>query len=69
MGMGEPLANYNAVVRALGNLISEEGMNFSHRTVTLSTCGLVLRSSGLGGKSGSIWPCLSMPPTMKQEVS
>jgi 23S rRNA (adenine2503-C2)-methyltransferase len=41
MGMGEPLANYEAVVRALGNLISEEGMNFSHRTVTLSTCGLV----------------------------
>ena len=37
MGMGEPLANYDAVVRALGNLISEEGMNFSHRTVTLST--------------------------------
>ena len=41
MGMGEPLANYEAVVRALGNLISEEGMNLSHRTVTLSTCGLV----------------------------
>jgi len=48
MGMGEPLANYNAVVRALGNLISEEGMNFSHRTVTLSTCGLVPQIKRLG---------------------
>ena len=48
MGMGEPLANYNAVVRALGNLISEEGMNFSHRTVTLSTCGLVPQIRRLG---------------------
>ena len=48
MGMGEPLANYDAVVRALGNLISEEGMNFSHRTVTLSTCGLVPRIRRLG---------------------
>jgi 23S rRNA (adenine2503-C2)-methyltransferase len=48
MGMGEPLANYDAVVRALGNLISEEGMNFSHRTVTLSTCGLVPQIRKLG---------------------
>jgi len=48
MGMGEPLANYEAVVRALGNLISEEGMNFTHRTVTLSTCGLVPQIRRLG---------------------
>jgi 23S rRNA (adenine2503-C2)-methyltransferase len=41
MGMGEPLANYDAVIRALNNIISEEGMTFSHRRVTLSTCGLV----------------------------
>jgi 23S rRNA (adenine2503-C2)-methyltransferase len=48
MGMGEPLANYEAAVRALDNLISEEGMNFSHRTVTLSTCGLVPQIRRLG---------------------
>jgi 23S rRNA (adenine2503-C2)-methyltransferase len=48
MGMGEPLANYDAVVRSLDNLISEEGMNFSHKTVTLSTCGLVPRIRKLG---------------------
>jgi len=48
MGMGEPLANYDAVVRALENLISEEAMNFSHRTVTLSTCGLVPQIRKLG---------------------
>ena len=41
MGMGEPLQNYDAVVRAMQDLISEEGMNFSHRKVTLSTCGIV----------------------------
>jgi 23S rRNA (adenine2503-C2)-methyltransferase len=41
MGMGEPLSNYDAVLRALDSIISEEGMNFSHRRVTLSTCGLV----------------------------
>lgn len=41
MGMGEPLANYEAIVKAIGNLISQDGMNFSHRKITLSTCGLV----------------------------
>jgi 23S rRNA (adenine2503-C2)-methyltransferase len=48
MGMGEPLANYDAVVKALHNLMGEEGMNFSHRTVTLSTCGLVPQIKKLG---------------------
>jgi len=48
MGMGEPLANYDAVVKAIGNLIAEDGMNFSHRRVTLSTCGLVPQMRRLG---------------------
>jgi 23S rRNA (adenine2503-C2)-methyltransferase len=41
MGMGEPLANYEAVARAVKNIISADGLDFSHRRVTLSTCGLV----------------------------
>jgi len=48
MGMGEPLANYDAVVKAIGILISEDGMNFSHRKVTLSTCGLVPQIKKMG---------------------
>ena len=48
MGMGEPLANYDAVVKAIGNMVADDGMNFSHRKVTLSTCGLVPRISDLG---------------------
>ena len=48
MGMGEPLANYNAVIKAMGNMIAEDGMNFSHRKVTLSTCGLVPQIRELG---------------------
>lgn len=51
MGMGEPLANYQSVVRAVDNLIAEDGMNFSHRTVTLSTCGLVPQIRKLGQES------------------
>jgi len=48
MGMGEPLANYHAVIKALSNLIADDGMNFSHRKITLSTCGLVPEMERLG---------------------
>jgi 23S rRNA (adenine2503-C2)-methyltransferase len=48
MGMGEPLANYDAVVKAVRILVSENGANFSHRKVTLSTCGLVPHIRKLG---------------------
>jgi len=48
MGMGEPLANYPNVLRAIRNLISSDGMNFSHRKVTLSTSGLIPQMTQLG---------------------
>jgi 23S rRNA (adenine2503-C2)-methyltransferase len=40
MGMGEPLANYAAVVRAIGLLLDPAGLGLSPRRVTLSTSGL-----------------------------
>ena len=48
MGMGEPLANYENVIKALNNITAEDGMNFSHRKVTLSTCGIVPMMAKLG---------------------
>jgi 23S rRNA (adenine2503-C2)-methyltransferase len=42
MGMGEPLANYDAVVSALRTIMDNHaGLGFSRRRVTLSTAGLV----------------------------
>ena len=41
MGMGEPLANYDQVVKAIKVLTAEWGLNFSPRRVTVSTVGLV----------------------------
>ncbi|TMA17033.1 MAG: radical SAM protein, partial [Deltaproteobacteria bacterium] len=41
MGMGEPLHNYDNVMRSLELLLSKEGANFSHRHITVSTSGLV----------------------------
>ncbi|MBW1716397.1 MAG: 23S rRNA (adenine(2503)-C(2))-methyltransferase RlmN [Deltaproteobacteria bacterium] len=48
MGMGEPLANYEAVAKAVKNIISPDALNFSRRQVTLSTCGLVPEIQRLG---------------------
>jgi 23S rRNA (adenine2503-C2)-methyltransferase len=41
MGMGEPLHNYASVLRSLQLLLDEDGANFSHRHITVSTSGLV----------------------------
>jgi 23S rRNA (adenine2503-C2)-methyltransferase len=41
MGMGEPLANYQATVRSLRLLTDPQGFGFSPRRITVSTVGLV----------------------------
>lgn len=43
MGIGEPLDNFDNVVKFLRILSSEQGRNMSLRHVSLSTCGLVDR--------------------------
>ena len=41
MGIGEPLDNFDNVMRFLELVNSENGMNISMRHISLSTCGLV----------------------------
>jgi len=41
MGMGEPLANYNATMKSLAILNHPAGKNIGIRHITLSTCGLI----------------------------
>ena len=41
MGMGEPLANYDALIRALTILNAGWGLGFGARRITISTSGLV----------------------------
>ncbi len=49
MGMGEPLANYDNVIQALGVITdSDVGLKFSNRRITLSTAGMVPRMPDLG---------------------
>lgn len=52
MGMGEPLANYDAVVKALSIITdSDYGLKFSSRRVTISTSGLVPEILSLGNET------------------
>ena len=41
MGSGEPFHNYDNVIDFLRKITSEDGLNFSARNISLSTCGLV----------------------------
>jgi 23S rRNA (adenine2503-C2)-methyltransferase len=40
MGMGEPLLNYNNVLKAAEMLTSEDGLNYASKRITLSTAGI-----------------------------
>ena len=48
MGMGEPLANYDNLLTALTILMDVNGLEYSERRVTVSTCGIVPRINDLG---------------------
>lgn len=41
MGIGEPLDNYDNIIKFLNNVTAEEGLNISARKISLSTCGVV----------------------------
>ncbi len=52
MGMGEPLANYKAVMSTVRQLVAEapEGLGMSARNITVSTVGLVPAMKRLAGE-------------------
>ena len=41
MGMGEPLDNYDNLLRFIHLVTDEKGLHISQRSITVSTCGLV----------------------------
>lgn len=41
MGIGEPLDNYDNIVKFLHNVNNENGINIGYRHITLSSCGVV----------------------------
>ncbi len=50
MGSGEPLDNYDEVLKFLKNVTAEGGVCISARNISLSTCGIVPKMYALAGE-------------------
>ena len=60
MGIGEPLDNFDNVLRFLELVNSEAGMNISMRHISLSTCGLIPKIDALAEKKLQISLAISL---------
>ncbi len=67
MGSGEPLDNYDNVLRFLRLINHERGQNISMRKITLSTCGIVPRIYNLADEDIPITLAISLhAPTQEK---
>ncbi len=60
MGSGEPLDNYDEVIRFLRLLREEDGIRLSLRNVSLSTCGIVPKMYDLAEEDLPVTLCVSL---------
>ena len=60
MGSGEPLDNYEQVIRFLHLLREEDGVKISLRNVSLSTCGIVPKMMELAEENLPVTLCVSL---------
>lgn len=67
MGTGEPLDNYDSLLRFLEMLTNEKGLHISARNVTVSTCGLVPQIRDLAREKLQITLALSLHAATDQK--
>ncbi len=60
MGTGEPLDNYDNLLKFIHLLNDERGMNLSQRNITVSTCGIVPKIKALAEEKLQITLALSL---------
>lgn len=60
MGSGEPMDNYDNLVRFIRLLSDENGLNISQRNITVSTCGIVPGIRRLAEENLSVTLALSL---------
>lgn len=60
MGTGEPLDNYDSLLKFIELLTDENGLNISQRNVTVSTCGIVENMRRLADENLQITLALSL---------
>ena len=67
MGTGEPMDNYDNLLRFLHILSDENGLNISQRNVTVSTCGIVPKMKQLADERLQITLALSLHATTDEK--
>ncbi len=67
MGTGEPLDNYENLLRFIHLLTDEKGLHISQRNVTVSTCGLVPKMYDLAKEGLQITLALSLHATTDEK--
>ena len=60
MGTGEPMDNYDNLLKFIELLTDKKGLNISQRNLTVSTCGIVPRMRQLADENLSITLALSL---------
>lgn len=67
MGTGEPLDNFENLIRFIALLTSEKGLHISARNITVSTCGLVPQMKQLAEEKLQITLALSLHATTDEK--
>lgn len=67
MGTGEPLDNYDNLLRFIHILTEEHGLHISQRNITVSTCGIVPRIRDLARERLAITLALSLHATTQEK--
>lgn len=60
MGSGEPMDNYDNIVKFVRLITSSDGLNISQRNITISTCGIVPRMRKLAEEGLQVILALSL---------
>ena len=67
MGTGEPMDNYDNLLKFIRLLTDENGLNISQRNITVSTCGLVPKMRQLADEKLQITLALSLHATTDEK--
>lgn len=67
MGTGEPMDNYDNLLRFITLLTDENGLHISQRNLTVSTCGIVPKMRELAGEHLQITLALSLHATTDEK--
>ena len=67
MGTGEPMDNYDNLLRFLRMLTNEDGLHISMRNITVSTCGIVPNMKKLADEKLQITLALSLHATTDEK--